>query len=117
MNRIYQGKVTAVEIPFPSSEGSGVGQPKDDQGNPKWKPFDADPNKNREQWQSARPSTAKHANHAKLPGHKRAQRTQMIGYRPFAVPVILSASTGERNKGEVSRLASQLSTINPQPTK
>lgn len=27
MNRIYQGKVTAVEIPFPTSEGSGVDSP------------------------------------------------------------------------------------------
>ena len=32
MNRIYQGKVTAVEIPFPSSEGSGVGHSKNEQG-------------------------------------------------------------------------------------
>lgn len=38
MNRIYQGKVTAVEIP---------------DGKDKWKPFDAAPKKNREQWQSA----------------------------------------------------------------
>lgn len=34
MNRIYQGKVTAVEIPFPSKEGSGVGHSKDEQGKP-----------------------------------------------------------------------------------
>src|SRR3990172_8651913 len=45
MNRIYQGKVTAVEIP----DG------KDDQGKPKWKPFDSDAKKNREQWPSALP--------------------------------------------------------------
>ena len=55
MNRIYQGKVTAVEIPFPSKEGSGVGQSKDEQGKPKWKPFDSDAIKNREQWPSALP--------------------------------------------------------------
>jgi IS605 OrfB family transposase len=41
MNRIYQGKVTAVEI----SDG------KDDSGNLKWKPFDSDAKKNREKWQ------------------------------------------------------------------
>jgi IS605 OrfB family transposase len=37
MNRIYQGKVTAVEIP---------------DGKDKWKQFDPDPKKNRGEWQS-----------------------------------------------------------------
>lgn len=42
MNRIYQGKVTAVEQP----DG------KDESGNLKWKPFDSDPKQNREAWQA-----------------------------------------------------------------
>lgn len=41
MNRIYQGKVTAVELP----DG------KDESGNPKWKPLDSNPKNNREKWQ------------------------------------------------------------------
>jgi len=43
MNRIYQGKVTNVEI----LDG------KDENGKPQWKPFDADPKKHKEKWQSA----------------------------------------------------------------
>ncbi len=42
MNRIYQGRVSSVEIP----DG------KDDQGNPKWKPLDPNPKIARDRWQS-----------------------------------------------------------------
>lgn len=50
MNRIYQGKVTDVEIQFPSSEGSGVGKSK---GQPNWQPFDPEPKQAKAKWQSA----------------------------------------------------------------
>ena len=42
MNRIYQGRVTNVDI-----------LDRDEQNQPKWKPFDPDPKKAREKWQSA----------------------------------------------------------------
>ena len=75
MNRIYQGKVTAVEIPFPSSEGSGVGHSKGDQGKPKWKPFDSDAKKNRAQWPSALP----------VPSKPIGNRSSVIGHSPKAL--------------------------------
>src|SRR5438128_2654928 len=49
MNRIYQGKVTNVEILFPSSEGPGVGKSKNQ---PNWQPFDPDPARAIAKWQS-----------------------------------------------------------------
>jgi hypothetical protein len=59
----------------------------------KAQPFDADPNKNREQWQSALPSPAKHANHAKWTGRKRTQKPQRYF---LSGSISFSTSDGEK---------------------
>jgi len=104
MNRLYQGKVTAIGyrslLIGDSLKAMRIGH------SPQAQPFDADPEKNREQWQSALPSTTKHADYAKWIGRKRTQGTQMIGYRS------LNIGDSAKPLGEVSNSLTSLSTLN-----
>jgi hypothetical protein len=55
MNRIYQGKVTAVEIPAPNllSASNGERNKGEVSNQPEWQPFDPDPKIARQKWQDA----------------------------------------------------------------